>query len=292
MAQDTEKAGSGKDPAVTPLKPETQLHELTRQEQKAIGEHGRPNAALIHETIRADAEAELNRQSGALFLSGLAAGASIGLSLLCQAILQHHLPDTAWRGLVSSLGYTVGFVVVILGRQQLFTENTLSPILPLLNRPDLSMGLNVARLWGLVLAANLLGGFVFAWAISLPGLTEPGLKETIAEVSRHALEPEPFALFLKAIVAGWLIALTLWLLPASTGSGISVIVLLTYVISAGKFAHVVAGAVEVFYLVQTGEAGWSDFLVHFFLPVLSGNIVGGVALVALLAYGQVASDLK
>ena len=136
---------------VTPLKPESRLPELSSEERKAISKYGRPNAALIHETIRVDAEAELDRQTWALMLSGLAAGLSIGLSLLSQAILHHHLPKSSWSKLVSSLGYTVGFVVVILGRQQLFTENTLATILPLLHRRVPKTLDNVARLWGTVL---------------------------------------------------------------------------------------------------------------------------------------------
>ena len=81
----------------------------------------------------------------------------MGASLITEGLLNSHLPDASWKPLVSKLGYSVGFIVVILGRQQLFTENTLTPILPLMREKTLERFLNVLRLWSVVLAANLLG---------------------------------------------------------------------------------------------------------------------------------------
>lgn len=109
----------------------------------------------MHETIRLEGEEELKRSNSALAFSGLAAGLSMGFSLIAQGLLQAHLPDAGWTPLVVNWGYSFGFLIVVLGRQQLFTENTLTVILPLLVRRDRKTLLAVARLWAIVLVANL-----------------------------------------------------------------------------------------------------------------------------------------
>src|SRR5690349_9073033 len=99
-------------------------------------ERSSPSGKIVYKAILKEAEDELERPSSALFWSGLAAGLSMGFSLVGEGLLRAHLPDKPWRPLVAKLGYSVGFLIVILGRQQLFTENTLTPILPLLQRRD------------------------------------------------------------------------------------------------------------------------------------------------------------
>jgi formate/nitrite transporter FocA (FNT family) len=127
-------------------------------------------AHVIHEAIKREGEEELERPASGLFWSGLAAGLSMGFSLAAAGLLHAHLPYTAWRPLVTHLGYTVGFLVVILGRQQLFTENTLTPVLPLLAGTGAGTLGRVARLWAVVLAANLLGTLAFAAGAAFSGV--------------------------------------------------------------------------------------------------------------------------
>ena len=138
------------------------MSDVSEPERKIVEAHSRPNAALIHETIRAEGESELARSVPALLLSGLAAGLAMGLSLITEGLLHAHLPEAPWRDLVSKIGYAVGFLVVVLGRQQLFTENTLTPILPLLYNRNMRTFGRVARLWIFVLTANVAG----TWAVS------------------------------------------------------------------------------------------------------------------------------
>jgi formate/nitrite transporter FocA (FNT family) len=113
--------------------PGSNLGGLSDKQREEVDAQSRPNATLIHETIRAEGESELDRDSIALLLSGLAAGLSMGFSLVLQGHLYASLPDGPARILISPLGYTLGFLIGVLGRQQLFTENTLTPILPLLH---------------------------------------------------------------------------------------------------------------------------------------------------------------
>ena len=183
-------------------------------EQKQIEQAKTLDAKTAYEVIREEGDSELQRSTAALFWSGLAAGLSMGFSFLAEGLLRAHLPDAEWRPLVAKLGYSVGFVVVIIGSQQLFTENTLTPILPLLQRRTMDCLRNVLRLWGAVLVANLLGAFVFAVAVGRLAVVSPRCSAHSA-TSRTRVAPvrradDPAA----RVFAGWLIALMVWMLPA------------------------------------------------------------------------------
>lgn len=271
--------------------PAEKIPDLPPRKKKAIEAQSRPNAALIHETIRAEGESELDRTAGALLLSGLAAGLSIGLSLVLEGIIHAHLPEATWKPLVSSFGYTVGFLVVVLGRQQLFTENTLTPILPLLHNKDAQTFLRVIRLWSLVLAANVAATWIFASAIAHTTVFAPETKQAFAEISTKVIASPFGTTMIKAIFSGWLIALMVWLLPAAETARAAVIIIITYVIAVGGFTHIVAGSVDAAYLVVTGHATMADYAWRFFLPTLIGNVIGGVTLVAALNFGQVAPEI-
>jgi formate/nitrite transporter FocA (FNT family) len=266
--------------------------DLSRNQKREIEAQSRPNAALIHETIRAEGESELTRSWTALLLSGFAAGLSMGLSLMVQGLLHSHLEAGPSRELIGHFGYTVGFLVVVLGRQQLFTENTLTPVLPLLyNRDAKTLG-RVIRLWIYVLAANIAGAWLFAAVVAHSSIFDAQAKQAFSEIAAHTLASPFTTTFLRAVTAGWLIALMVWLLPAAEGSRPLIIIVITYVVSLASLSHIIAGAVDCLYLVETGQASLRDFALVFFLPTLLGNTLGGVALVAVLNYGQVASEIE
>jgi formate-nitrite transporter family protein len=276
----------------TRFSPAAEQEDLTGREIEAVEEESRPNATLIHEVIRAEGESELGRAASSLLLSGLAAGLSMGASLMVQGVLHARLPDAPWRELITSIGYTVGFVIVVLGRQQLFTENTLTPVLALLYRRDAATLWRMARLWSLVLAANLAATWAAAAMIAHSPVFEPDVHAAFKAISAKSIEHPFWTTAMKAVVAGWLIATMVWLLPGGGSSRLGVIVLITWVVGAAGLAHVVAGSVDAFYLVEQGDADLRDYLVKFLAPTLLGNIVGGVSLVAILNYGQVAAELK
>ncbi|HEU4487164.1 MAG TPA: formate/nitrite transporter family protein [Povalibacter sp.] len=246
-----------------------------------------PSGRIVFEAIALEGVQELERSSAALGWSGLAAGLSMGFSMISEGLLASYLPDTTWRPLIAKLGYSVGFVVVVLGRQQLFTENTLTPILPLLKHRSGRMFANVMRLWGIVLIANLLGALAVGAAAINTTAFEPAVRHGFVEMGRSALEHGFLTAFVRAIFAGWLIALMVWLLPFAESARVGVIVLITYVVGIGNFGHIIAGSVEVFALAAGGYAGWWEVLSRFVLPTLLGNIVGGVLLVAMLNYAQI-----
>src|SRR4051794_20919505 len=106
------------------------------EKKKDARKRASPSAAIVYEAIRTEGNEELSRPSAALAWSGVAAGLSMGFSLVAQGLLRAYLPDTSWSPLLWRLGYAMGFLVVVLGRQQLFTENTLTAIIPLLAARD------------------------------------------------------------------------------------------------------------------------------------------------------------
>ncbi|MDQ6655065.1 MAG: formate/nitrite transporter family protein [Verrucomicrobiota bacterium] len=258
--------------------------------QAEAEEKSAPSAYVVYEAIRSEGEHELERKTSSLAWSGLAAGLSMGFSLLSQALLRHHLPQSDWQPLIAKLGYAVGFLIVILGRQQLFTENTLTVILPLLVGQTTRLFGNVVRLWSVVFLANVAGAFIFALVMAKTAAVDPAVREMVDRVADEALS-QPFGTtLLRAIFAGWLIALMVWLIPAAEAARFWVIVVITYLIGLGHFPHVVAGSVEAFYLAINGMRTWWQVLGGFLLPTLIGNIIGGVTLVAALAHAQIVGD--
>jgi formate-nitrite transporter family protein len=188
---------------------------LDPREQTQAAEHAAPAAMVIHEIVREEGELELRRRNAALVWSGLAAGLSMGFSLLTLALIRSGLPDEPWRRLLDSPGYCVGFVIAILGRQQLFTESTLTAVLPLMVRRDLVTFLAVLRVWGIVLAANLVGTIIFAALISPEHIFADPVRRSLVEIGEEILAGPIAVKVLKAMLAGGLIALMVWLLPSA-----------------------------------------------------------------------------
>ncbi|HST51581.1 MAG TPA: formate/nitrite transporter family protein [Pyrinomonadaceae bacterium] len=262
---------------------------LSDREREDVERKSAPRTEVVYETIRGEGEHELKRSPATLAWDGLAAGLSMGFSLVAEGLLRSHLPDAPWRPLVADLGYSVGFLCIILGRQQLFTENTLTVILPLLQRPFASTFARVARLWAVVLAANVAGALAFAFVISHTELFEPQVRQTFGEIGRETMRSWWALTLLKGVFAGWLIALMVWMLPASESARFFVVIVMTYLVALGGFSHIIAGSVDVLYVVVSGGASWGAFAA-WFAPTLAGNIIGGTTLVAALGHAQVAGE--
>lgn len=256
----------------------------------------RLSAAEIHDNVVVAADEEMRRPAAELALSALQAGLMIGFSLLAAAYLASLVgPGAApeHRAAAAAAGYPLGFILVVLARSQLFTENTLDPLLPLLERRDARTLRGVARLWAIVLPGNLLGALCFALlAARTPMIGEP-LRASLHEVAQHATDGGFAIVFYRAVFGGWLVALMAWLVASTsfTGAQIAFVWLTTAPIAAFGFKHSVAGAAEAFFRAASGRATWGEMVGAFLVPAILGNIVGGGVLVALLNHGQVVSTL-
>lgn len=269
---------------------------ISKQEVRHIETHARLRPRVIYEVVSLEGREEMDRPTTSLWWSGLAAGLSISFSLLVQAILYLHLPNAPWRMLLVGLGYSVGFVMVVLSRQQLFTESTITVVLPLLADFGRQKLMRSGRVWAIVLTANITGTVLAAAFCSFVPVIAPDLRAAMVEISRHALGYDWWIMLLRGISSGFLIAAMVWLIPCAKGSELHVVVLITYVIAIGDFTHIVAGSVEAFMLLFAGVWGagvWG--IAHlaggFMVPVLVGNIVGGTALFALISYAQVMEEM-
>lgn len=263
---------------------------LSPGEKKEVQRRTAPGVAVVYEAIRREAEAELGRSNPSLFWSGLAAGLSMGFSFLAEGLLTAGVPATGWQTLITKFGYSVGFLIVILGRQQLFTENTLTPVLHLLHEKTAKVLSRTLQLWGVVLAANVLGTFLIASALASGLIVNDATAAALVGVASHALEGDFVTTLAQGVCAGWLIALMVWLLPVAETGRVAVIIIITYLVGIAGFPHIIAGSSEAFYALLTGHASLHTVVVEFFVPTLIGNTLGGVALVAAINYAQVHAD--
>ena len=259
-------------------------------EEQSVTEASRLSARLIYEVIRRDGEEELTRPKSSLFFSGMAAGIMISVSILAEAVLREGLPDRPWRHLLESLGYSLGFVVTILSRMQLFTENTITTVLPLLSLRTWACAKRMALLWGTVLVANIIGTGIAAAFVAWSGAVSAPVVGHVADISRHALDMGAAEGLVRAVPAGVLIAAIVWMLPSVHRNAFLIIVAFTWLIAAGEFAHIIAGSVEMWFLVLTGEIGLAGAL-RFFGPVLLGNVLGGTVVFALISWAQVRNEV-
>lgn len=266
------------------------LGRLSGQEAKDAARRSAPRAAVVFEAIRREAVEELARRNPALFWSGLAAGLSMGFSFIAEALLQSALPDAPWRPLVSKLGYSIGFMIVILGRQQLFTENTLTPVIHVLRERTRAVLWDALRLWVVVLGANVFGTMIFGIGLYFADVFDAAQTDALKSLAEYMVAAGFRHTFLSAIFAGWLIALMVWLLPAAETARVAVIIIITYLVGLGGFSHIIAGSAVVFYGLAAGIATPTAGFFGFFVPTLIGNIIGGVAFVAALNYAQVSPD--
>lgn len=247
---------------------------------------------VIFETIRIEGEEEIRRPMRALWFSGVAAGILISFSVLGEAYLRAYLPDESWRYIVENFGYSFGFLLVVLGRMQLFTENTITTVVPIMIDRTAKSVYRTGRLWGVVLGANLMGAFLVAFFLAYSGVLSPLVHNTVVELSRHATGFPPMEGFVRGIPAGVLIAALVWMMPTVPASPISLIVLFTWLIALGDFTHIIAGSVEMAFLLVQGLLGWDTAIFSFFLPVLAGNVFGGTAVFTMLAWGQIQPEIE
>jgi formate/nitrite transporter FocA (FNT family) len=264
--------------------------DLSAQEEHEVEKSQPPRAAVLHEIIRTQGDQELERSVAALWWSALAAGLTMGLSLMGMGLLNSRLPDSEGFKVIASFGYCAGFLAVILARQQLFTENTLTAVLPIMSKPTLSNFGRLLRLWSVVLVGNLCGTILVAYVMLELPIFDSKTDVAFLDIGRKVMENDASQMFAKGIISGWMIATMVWMIPSMESAKMWIIILITYLMALGDFTHIVVGSAEVSYLVFAGELPWKDFWLIFAGPTLLGNIIGGSFIFALISHAQIRSE--
>ncbi len=247
------------------------------------------NPSQVHEILdhlSEDGLIQHSRPSWSLFLSALAAGLEIGFSILLMGVLfslfENRISAPAMH-LLLALSYPLGFIFVIIGREELFTEQTTIAVIPVLSRKKEVKSL--FKLWGVVLSGNLIGCFIFALILSTLPVEMKIIKP---EAFQHIAEQIPHynwtSLFGSAVFAGWLMGLLAWLISSTTEtiSRLLLIILVTFVIGVTGLHHCIVGSVEMFAAMLTGNTITIYHYVHFISLAVPGNVIGGAVFVAAL----------
>ncbi|HCR0036103.1 TPA: formate/nitrite transporter family protein [Acinetobacter baumannii] len=265
---------------------------LSWREKMAVEEHEKLSPRLVYEIIRRDGAEELDRPTAALIFSGISAGLVISFSFVFKAIIASYIPtDAIWTDLITNFGYTIGFLIAILGHMQLFTENTITTVVPLFKPFTLDKLRAVGRLWGIVILCNIIGTALASLFFLTTDLFTPNIDKALDELAHHVASFSATQNLLKGVMSGLLIAALVWMLP-SVSNKFLVIFFMTYLIGLGDFTHVVVGSTEMSYLVWQGEASLGEYLFNFLIPTTIGNIIGGTGVFTLLIYGQVTEELE
>jgi len=235
---------------------------------------------------------ELWRPISGLSLSALSAELDVGFGPLLMGVILTTAGVTGTGELATELllglAYGVGFILVVLGRSELYTEHTTLAVLPVLDGQ--ASVARLARLWGIVYLGNLVGAAVFGGLIVAVGpvidVVEPS---AIVELARVYTDQPAAGTLGAGVLAGWLMGLLSWLVAAadSTVARLLVVWLITAAIGVAHLPHCIAGTVEVVAGVLVSPALGAVAYGRFLLLSTVGNTVGGTVFVALLRYGHV-----
>lgn len=272
--------------------PDPAIESLSSGEERDAIKRAGPRPQVVYASISARGLEEINRPTISLLGSGVAAGLILMMSVIAEGLMKQQLPSFPGSELIADIGYTVGFIIVILGRLQLFTENTITPVLPLLANPKTGAFVRTGRLWAIVFFANMLGMMIAAALLVWGDIVTNAQFVAIMEVAAKALEHTPFETLRYGIIAGFLIAALVWCIPTAKGGEFFLIFFVTYLIALGDFTHVVAGAGEGFLLLFTGNAPVEWVVFGLIVPAFVGNVLGGTVLFATLAYVQVMEEIS
>jgi formate/nitrite transporter FocA (FNT family) len=246
----------------------------------------RRSASEIMETVARNGREELERSTHALAFSGFAGGFAMGLTGLSVAVVRAAIGHDPASEFIAQLFYPMGFIAVVIGRAQLFTENTLYPVVLVFDNPRWIR--DTLRLWSVVFVCNVLGALAFALVAERTSALNPKAAQELVTLGTSALGGDAAFFFWSGIIGGWLIALVAWMVSAShfTIGQIAVVWLLTFIVGIGGFSHCIATSGEILSAVVSGDLTAGMYF-HWLLFATLGNIVGGVTIVTLLNYGQV-----
>ncbi|UII19229.1 formate/nitrite transporter family protein [Fulvivirga ligni] len=235
--------------------------------------------------------AEHKRSPLGLFVSSFAAGLEVGFTLFLVGILYtlvHDKVSEPVMHLILAAAYPVGFIFVVIGRSELFTEHTTLAVIPVLQKETNVKSL--LKLWSIVYLGNLLGGYIMAGILALQGPSMEIISvDAFYHIAHKLVKYDWLIITGSSILAGWLMGQLSWLVTSSqeTISRMIMVVLITALIGVGGLHHSIVGSIEVFAGVLTSnEVSWFDYM-HFQFFTTIGNIIGGVVFVSVIKFSAI-----
>lgn len=249
-----------------------------------------PQPEEIYKRTREEGRRRLSRPVLELGATAVVGGfdVAVGLAIfyLTSAELEPSIGVNAAH-FVGAIGFGIGFVFIVVGRSELFTENFLVPITGLTR--DRATWLKLGELWVLSLVLNLAGGALLAVVLTSRGVLRPGSSEAAVRLADNLASYSPATAFLSGLVAGALMTVLTWFVEGAAESmGVRIVMawLVGFVLVLGSFDHAVVGTIEMIYGIRAGaHIGYDQLFSNLGLAVAS-NLVGGLVLVTFARSAQ------
>jgi formate/nitrite transporter FocA (FNT family) len=232
-----------------------------------------------------EGERRVRRGFGALLSTGFVGGLDVMVGVLVTIAATGALTEAIGADpahLIGSLFFGIGFVFLVVGRGELFTENFLVPVSSVLARRVRPSGL--ARLWVATFVANYVGIALIAVLLSVSGVLKPATLEAAGPIAETLTGRGWLAAFLSAVLAGAVMTLLTWLAHAAEreSARIMVALIIGVAIALPTLNHAVVSFGEILLaaLNDHTDATTGDVL-RTLLCAVVGNIVGGFGLVTL-----------
>lgn len=252
-----------------------------------------PEPEQIYARTVEEGERRLERPLLELISTSLAAGfdilAGVVVLTLVESQLEHQFGKHAAH-VFGAMGFGVGFIFLVVGRGELFTENFLVPLAGLHNKGRSAWG-KVAELWAVSPVFNILAGFLMAVIVSTHSVLPFGTGGAAKTTAETLYANGWLALFCSAVFAGALITAMTWFIEGQASMGVRVAIawIAGSILALGSFNHVIVVTLELFLGIRFGaHIPWS-FLVENFFVAAAGNAVGGIGLVTLNRFAQARS---
>jgi formate/nitrite transporter FocA (FNT family) len=249
-----------------------------------------PEPEEIFERTRREGARRLERPVLELMSTALAAGFDIIVGIVVLALVESQLSHqfgTHAAHVFGSIGFGIGFVFLIVGRGELFTENFLVPLAGLHGK-ERNAWWKIAELWSVSPVFNLIAGFAMGVLLSVHSVLPFGTGSVIVHVSETIYANGWLALFISAIFAGALITAMTWFVEGQSSTGVRIAVAWSAgaILALGSFNHVIVVSLELVFGIRFGaDIPWS-FVVENFFVAAAGNMIGGIGLVTLNRFTQ------
>jgi len=244
----------------------------------------------MYARVRREGQRRLARPLLELSATALVGGFDVGFGVVAYALTAGAVSTRASPELAHAAGalaFGIGFVFVVVGKSELFTENFLVPIAGL--ERDRRSVLKLGELWLAALVLNLAGGVVLALIVTSKGVLPAQGHLELTRLADRLAGNGALTAFLSAAVAGALMTLMTWFVEGAAES-MGVRIVMSWIVGAlialGRFNHAIVSTIEVAFGMRYGaSASVGDLLSNLGLAV-AGNLVGGLLLVTFARSAQ------